>query len=77
MGRPKQGLKPGARIPVELCSSRSRRRGIDFSVKEKDEASALNCFRRGRNDFAFILVLPGDEGVLFLQAISFLSGAGL
>lgn len=24
---------------------------IDFSDKEKDEASASNCFRRGRNDF--------------------------
>ena len=33
-------FKPGVRISVWLCSSRSRGRGTNFSVQEKDEASS-------------------------------------
>jgi hypothetical protein len=36
----------------------------DFSVKEKDEASPMNCFHRDSSD-AFIPRFAGIEGFLF------------
>ena len=40
---------------------------INFSVKEKDEASPLNRFQRNSSN-AFIPVLPESGGFLFLVA---------
>ena len=39
-GRRERGRRPEVRIPVRLCSSRSRWCGTNFSVQEKDEASS-------------------------------------
>lgn len=47
-GRREQGLKLEVRIPVCLCSSRPRFSEVNFSVKEKDEASPRELFSRGR-----------------------------
>ena len=54
-GRRERGFKPEVRIPVCSRSSRLRLGGVNFSVKEKDEASSVNCFR---GDVEFCLHSP-------------------
>ena len=60
-GKAGMRLKPGVRIPVGLCSSRSLVRAANFSDKEKDEASPPICFW-GNSWMPSFSVLPGSEG---------------
>ena len=62
--------KPEVRIPAGLCSSWSWKKGLafaaqafpaNFSVKEKDEASLLNCLQ-GNSWMPSFSDLPGSEG---------------
>ena len=46
------------RIPVWLCSSWPKETLVNFSVKEKDEASLSNRFRQDSSN-AFILRFAG------------------
>jgi hypothetical protein len=57
-GRRERGFQPEVRIPVWLCSSRFRPCGINFSVKEKDEASLFRECGTGSVN-AFILRFVG------------------
>jgi preprotein translocase subunit SecG len=46
----------------------SRKCGINFSVKEKDEAGLSDCFRQGSLD-AFILRFAGVKAFLFFVLV--------